>query len=79
LEIANRRIVRTLPASAANRLPADLETMLRLPPAPLRPDGHFIADHPRTWARSMMITDSAQSWHVISAIMSTRLVSLKAG
>lgn len=104
LEIANRRVVRTLRASPADRLPADLEAMLPLPPIPLhlgwrtrirlgrdyyvrvdtndysvdpraigrvvdvsadldrvkvRLDGRVIADHPRAWARSMVITDPA--------------------
>lgn len=104
LEIANRRIVRTLRASPTDRLPADLEAMLPLPLIPLhlgwrtrirlgrdyyvridtndysvdprtigrivdvsadlhcvkaRLDGRVIADHPRAWARSMVITDPA--------------------
>ncbi|MGL3151885.1 IS21 family transposase [Microbacterium sp. A82] len=104
LEIANRRVVRTLHASPADRLQVDLEAMLPLPPIPLhlgwrarirlgrdyyvrvdtndysvdpraigrvvdvsadldrvrvRLDGRVIADHPRAWARSIVITDPA--------------------
>ncbi|MGM7680504.1 IS21 family transposase [Microbacterium sp. A94] len=104
LEIANRRVVRTLHASPVDRLQVDLEAMLPLPPIPLhlgwrarirlgrdyyvrvdtndysvdpraigrvvdvsadldrvrvRLDGRVIADHPRAWARSIVITDPA--------------------
>lgn len=104
LALANRRIVRTLGASPADQLMADLAAMLPLPPIPLhlgwrnrirlgrdyyvridtndysvdpraigrvvdvtadldrvrvRWEGRVIADHPRAWARGMVVTDPA--------------------